>query len=248
MLLLLASMTNNRQTILLGCEGMGSLRRGRTPTLARLMERRDSGEGEARLRRDSSDQKGDQKGDGIVTAFTIALLWLPSILTPVVIQLMRCDECWAEPTAAFVCQLIVMPFVVLPVMMVVAIIMLPSLVPRPVASLAVIWFIWNAHIIGMTLPIVPFILASFHTNHMYSDILYDFFVFTVVSHPRGSKRAAPRCLRSTALPAYCVATLAPSSCKLRSSFALGASSSSQTRWAGGGDGRSERCWALIASW
>jgi len=143
------------------------------------MERRDSGEGEARLRRDSSDQKGDQKGDGIVTAFTIALLWLPSILIPVVIQLMRCDECWAEPTAAFVCQIIVMPFVVLPVMVIVAIILLPSLVPRPVASLAVIWFIWNAHTIGLTLCIVPFILASYHTKHTYSDILYDFFVFYI---------------------------------------------------------------------
>jgi len=111
------------------------------------------------------------------TAFVIALLWAPGILVPVVVQLMQCDMCWAEPAAAFVCQLLLVPFVVLPVVGVLAYLLVPKIVPRTIAELLVIWFVWNSHIIGLFGWLLPFLIASYHTAHSYSEVLYDFGVF-----------------------------------------------------------------------
>lgn len=106
----------------------------------------------------------------------IVLLWAPAIAVPVIVQALRCDACWAEPIAAFVCQLLLMPFVVIPVL-VLCFFLIGGYVPRRVAELCVVWVLWNSHLIGIGFMLLPFLLASFHTEDTYAEVLYDFFIF-----------------------------------------------------------------------
>ena len=198
-----------------------------------------SGEDSPRSQRSRPSESIDITSDFSETkaVMLIVLLWVPAIIIPVVLQVLRCDECWAEPMAAFVCQVIVMPFVVLPVVLF-CYFLLGGWMPQRLAELCVVWILWNSHLIGIgmvrnryralnttsakwaahMLPlstcrrrltgrmcgahfqrslymyppthqstsarrpcmrqmILPFLLASFHTDHSYAEVLYDFAVF-----------------------------------------------------------------------